>query len=218
MSALWMLIAFVFIYRAACQVFLPHVVFSFLYENQFSEAPTGTAPSSASACVWQHKFVCAQLILGMTARGMVKWEGHSWLWCNCNKKQNKTLPVVWTPPKKKKKRARFSVRHSWCLWRTDKTVTAAQSSPTWGTIWQERPRHSENDAPTITRHLGFPATLTDPANCLHHPHNLLIPESEKNIIGEVKQRVEFLLKCVFKLYIYISQSVYFYVLNMTDLD
>lgn len=102
-----MLIAFVFIYRAACQVFLPHVVFSFLYENQFSEAPTGTAPSSASACVWQHKFVCAQLILGMTARGMVKWEGHSWLWCNCNKKQNKTLPVVWTPPKKKKKKSTF---------------------------------------------------------------------------------------------------------------
>lgn len=167
MSAFWMLIAFVFIYRAACQVFLPHIVFSFLYENQFSEAPTGTTPSRASACVWQHKFVCTQLILGMTAKGTVKWEGHSWLWCNRNKKQNKTQAVVWTPPKKKKS---AFLRPPQLMF---VSVTAAQSSPTWGTIWQRgqgirRTTHPPSTIISVFLPLSLPSELpapsTQPAN------------------------------------------------------
>lgn len=52
----------------------------------------------------------------------------------------------------------------------------------------EKPRHSENDAPTITRHLCFSATGSSfhySVNCLHHPHNLLMPESKKNTTSEL---------------------------------
>lgn len=65
--------------------------------------------------VWQCKYVCAQLILGMTAKGTVKWEGHSWLWCNSKKEKEKNYSASCLNVSKKKKKE--FVCHSWCLCR-----------------------------------------------------------------------------------------------------
>lgn len=142
-------VAYAFIYRAVCQT--SHCLFV-IVENQFSKLPKGTTPSSASVCVWQCKYVCAQLILGMTAKGTVKWEGHSWK----ERKKQCQLSSESLPKKKKKKKV--------CLPQLMLvSVTAAQSFPLWGTIWQRKRgirRTTRPPPPVIAAFLPLAATFT----------------------------------------------------------
>lgn len=109
------------------------------------------------------------------------------------------MPVIWTPPKKKKKKSA--------------TATADTRVGDSGTVFStvgdnlaEKPRHSENDAPTITRHLCFSATASNfhyTVNCLHRPHN----KSKANTTGDRKQCVKFLqkLSLFFTTYVFRNQ-------------
>lgn len=149
----------------------------------------GKTPYNASAwvCVWQHKYVCGRLILGMTAKGTVKWEGHSWLRCNHNKKAKQNTASCLDASKKRKKKVMFA------------SVTAARSSPAWGRIWQ-RGWCAHHHATCL-----LPCYFHYPVNCQHHPDNLLIPERGKNNMARQKK---FLLQCVFKLYMHFTISLF----------